>query len=220
MPGQPAAPARLSRKEKQAHTRSRLIEAAGTVFARRGLQHASIDDVAEQAGFTKGAFYANFASKEELFLAMLDEHFAARLAELERTTAGDESPEEQARQAGADFSRSIAADPEWERLFFEFAAHAGRNEEFRKELVKRYRALRARIEELYRARIERDPEMEEPPLPLDRIALMSFAMVNGMALEKMLEPDLVDDELYGTMLMIFFTGLRTLVQEGGAVQAG
>jgi hypothetical protein len=62
--------------------------------------------------------------------------------------------------------------------------------------------------------------MHEPPLPLDRIALMSFAMVNGMALEKMLEPDLVDDELYGTMLMIFFTGLRTLVHEGAAVQGG
>jgi hypothetical protein len=62
--------------------------------------------------------------------------------------------------------------------------------------------------------------MEAPPVPLERIALMTFAMVNGMALEKMLEPDAVDDELYGTMLMIFFAGLRTLVQEGAAVQAG
>jgi AcrR family transcriptional regulator len=211
---------RLTRKEKQANTRARLLEAAGTVFARRGLHQASIDDVAEEAGFTKGAFYANFASKEELFLAMLDEHFAARLADLERATAGDEAPEEQARQAGADFSRAIASDPEWERLFFEFAAHAGRNESFRRELVTRYRTLRERIEELYRRRIERDPEMEDPPFPLHKLALMSFAMVNGMALEKMLEPDAVDDELYGTMLMIFFTGLRTLVQEGAAVQAG
>ena len=215
-----AAVPRLSRKEKQAETRARLLEAANAVFARRGLHQASIDDVAEEAGFTKGAFYANFESKEDLFLAMLDERFAARLEELERATAGDEAPEEQARQAGTDFSRAIAADPEWERLFFEFAAHAGRNEQFREELVKRYRTLRAHIEELYRQRIERDPDITEPPLPLDKIALMSFAMVNGLALEKMLEPDTVDDELYGTMLMIFFTGLRTLVQEGSAVQAG
>lgn len=213
-----AGGARLSRKEKQAHTRARLIQAAGTVFSRRGLHHASIDEVAEEAGFTKGAFYANFRSKEELFLAMLDQRFAVRLEELERATAGDEMPEEQARQAGTDFSRAISADPEWERLFFEFAAHAGRNEAFRAELVKRYRALRERIEELYRRRIERDPEIDAPPLPLDKVALMSFAMVNGMALEKMLEPEAVDDELYGTMLMIFFTGLRTLVQEGSALQ--
>lgn len=201
---------RLTRKEKQAHTRSRLIDAAGKVFARRGLHHASIDEVAEEAGFTKGAFYANFASKEELFLAMLDERFAARLEELERATRTDEPPEEQARRAGEDFSRAIAADPEWERLFFEFAAHAGRNEAFRKELVPRYRELRGRIKELYRERVERDPEMEAPPVPLDRLVLMTFAMVNGMALEKMLEPELVDDELYGTMLMIFFAGLRAV----------
>jgi AcrR family transcriptional regulator len=211
---------RLSRKEQQAHTRSRLIHAAGTVFARRGLHRASIDDVAEEAGFTKGAFYANFASKEELFLAMLEEHFAARLEELERTTSTEEAPEEQARKAGQDFGRAIAAEPEWQRLFFEFAAHAGRDEPFRKELVKRYRELRARVEELYRERVERDPEMEAPPIALERVALMTFAMANGMALEKMLEPELVDDELYGTMLMIFFAGLRTLVQDGPALQAG
>jgi AcrR family transcriptional regulator len=212
-------PRRLTRKEKQADTRCRLIQAAGKVFAQRGLHHASIDDVAEQAGFTKGAFYANFSSKEELFLAMLDERFAARLAELERTTGTDETPEEQARQAGADFSRAIASDPEWERLFFEFAAHAGRNDQFRVELVKRYRELRAHIEELYRRRIERDESMQESPVALDKLALMTFAMVNGMALEKMLEPDLVDDDLYGTMLMVFFTGLRTLVEEGAAEAA-
>jgi AcrR family transcriptional regulator len=210
---------RLTRKEKQADTRSRLIQAAGKVFARRGLHQASIDEVAEQAGFTKGAFYANFASKEELFLAMLDERFAARLEELERATATDETPEQQARQAGADFSRAIAADPEWERLFFEFAAHAGRNDQFRTELVKRYRGLRERIEELYRRRMERE-DLPEPTVPLDKLALMTFAMVNGMALEKMLEPDLVDDELYGTMLMIFFTGLRTLVEETQSAAAG
>jgi AcrR family transcriptional regulator len=211
---------RLTRKEKQADTRRRLLEAASRVFARSGLHHASIDDVAAEAGFTKGAFYANFSSKEALFLAMLVEKFAERLAELARTTGTDEAPEEQARQAGADFNRAIAADPEWERLFFEFAAHAGRDEAFRRELVSRYRALRERIAELYRERIDRDEAMDEPPVPLDKLTLMTFAMVNGMALEKMLEPDVVDDELYGTMLMIFFTGLRALVEERSAARAG
>jgi AcrR family transcriptional regulator len=210
---------RLTRKEKQADTRSRLIRAAGKVFAENGLNNASIDDVAERAGFTKGAFYANFASKEELFLAMLDERFAARLEEIEATTATDEAPEEQARQAGADFSRAISADPQWERLFFEFAIHAARNERFRAELVERYQTLRERIEELYRRRLERVEEVDESPIPLDKLALMTFAMVNGMALEKMLEPDAVDDELYGSMLMIFFTGLRTLAEESAAAAA-
>ena len=71
---------RLTRKERQARTRSSLIDSAGHVFSERGMEHASIDEVAEHAGFTKGAFYANFKSKEELFLAMLDENFAERVS--------------------------------------------------------------------------------------------------------------------------------------------
>ena len=106
------------------------------------------------------------------------------------------------------FSRAIAADPEWERLFFEFSAYAARNEDFRQELVTRYRSLRGSVAEAYGRRAERDGI--DVPLPVDQIALMTFAMAKGVALEKLLEPDAVDDEVYGTMLMIFFTGLRTL----------
>jgi AcrR family transcriptional regulator len=90
---------RLTRKERQAHTRSCLMKSAAKVFARRGLHRASIDEVAQDAGFTKGAFYANFKSKEELFLAMLDERFAERLRDIESAIASGAAPEAQARQA-------------------------------------------------------------------------------------------------------------------------
>jgi AcrR family transcriptional regulator len=200
--------ARLTRKEKQAHTRSCLMKAAAKVFAARGLQQASIDEVAEEAGFTKGAFYANFKNKEELFLAMLDERFEERLAEIERVVGSDDCPEDQARQAGDDFTRAVVADPEWERLFFEFSAYAARNEDFRQELVTRYRSLRSRVTDAYRERAERDDF--SVPIPLEQISLMTFAMAKGVALEKLLEPEAIDDELYGTMLLIFFTGLRAL----------
>jgi AcrR family transcriptional regulator len=211
------SPRRLSRKEKQAHTRSCLMKSAAKIFARRGLQQASIDEVAEDAGFTKGAFYANFKNKEELFLAMLDESFADRLEEIDRVMQSDDALEAQARQAGIDFLRHVGADPEWERLFFEFAAYAARNEEFRQELVTRYRSLRDRIGDLYRRRVE---ELGvESPVPVEDIALMTFAMANGIALEKLLEPEAVSDELYGTMLMIFFTGLRALVEDSGRVRS-
>src|SRR2546430_1523989 len=92
--------ARLTRKEKQAHTRQCLMKSAARVFARRGLQQASIDEVAEDAGFTKGAFYANFKSKEELFLAMLDERFTQRIEDIERVIADEGSGPEKARRAG------------------------------------------------------------------------------------------------------------------------
>jgi AcrR family transcriptional regulator len=211
-------PRRRTRKEQQAHTRSCLMRSAAKVFARRGLQQASIDEVAEDAGFTKGAFYANFKSKEELFLAMLDERFAGRIEQIDRATDDDTEPEEQARRAGVDFSHYLAADPEWQRLFFEFAAYAGRNDDFREELVTRYGALRERIAEVYERRAE---ELGvESPVPHDQIAVMTFAMANGIALEQLLEPEAVPDDLFGTMLMVFFTGLRTLAAEGAAGVAG
>src|SRR3954463_15890147 len=127
---------RLTRKEKQAHTHFCLMEAAARVFAKRCLQHASIDQVAEEAGYTKGAFYANFKNKEELFLAMLDEHFEQRIGEVERAFGdAEESPPDQARHAAADFAASLHADPEQGRLFQEFYAYAVRDEAFREELV-------------------------------------------------------------------------------------
>ena len=212
--------ARLTRKEKQAHTRECLMRSAASVFARRGLQQASIDEVAEDAGFTKGAFYANFKSKEELFLAMLDERFAKRIEDIEGVIAGEGSPAQKARRAGDVFVQSLRADREWERLFFEFSAYAARDEDFRQELVTRYRAMRAGVGAALKAHAE---ELgKEPTLPFDQVALMTGVMANGFALEKLLEGDAVPDELYGTMLMVFFAGLDALKESAplAAVGAG
>jgi AcrR family transcriptional regulator len=196
--------ARLSRKEKQAHTRMCLMESAAKVFARRGLQQASIDEVAGDAGYTKGAFYANFKSKEELFLAMLDERFAQRIEQIDRVWSSEGDLYDKARQSGQDFAQYLS-DEEWSRLFFEFAAYAARNEDFRQELVTRYRALRDRVAELYRLR--KDEMGIEPSVPPEQVAVMTFAMANGLALEKLLEPEVVADDAFGTMLVAFFAGL-------------
>ena len=199
---------RLTRKEKQAHTRSCLMESAARVFTRRGLQQASIDEVAEDAGYTKGAFYANFKNKEELFLAMLDERFTQRLEEIERVIAGEGTAAEKARRAGDDFAAMVAADPEWQRLFFEFTTYAARNDDFREELVTRYRAMRDRVAAALRARHEEYGI--EAALPFEQMATMMCAMGNGFALEKLLERDAVSDDLYGSMLMVFFAGMAAL----------
>jgi AcrR family transcriptional regulator len=193
-----------TRKEKQAHTRFCLMESAAKVFARRGLQQASIDEVAGDAGFTKGAFYANFKSKEELFLAMLDERFAQRIEQIDRVWSSEGDLRDKARQAGQDFADYLS-DEEWSRLFFEFAAYAARNEDFRQELVTRYRALRDRVADRYRRR--KDEMGIEPSVPPEQVAVMIFAMANGLALEKLLEPEVVADDAFGTMLMSFFAGL-------------
>ena len=140
----------LTRKEKQARTRAKLMRSAARLFCRQGLEQASVEDIAQDAGFTKGAFYSNFKSKEELFLAMLDEKFGEQIERIESALQSDEAPDEAARHAGEAFVRSIRADREWERLYFEFVAHASRNEEFRQEFLTRCRAMNERLEEVYR----------------------------------------------------------------------
>jgi AcrR family transcriptional regulator len=202
---------RLSRKEKQAQTRSCLMRSAAKLFAQRGFRDASIDDVAEDAGFTKGAFYANFASKEDLFLAMLDEHFARRVQEIERLVAADGTDAEKAMQAGADFNRMLSSDPEWQRLLFEFTAYAVRNDEFRAELVARSQALRGRLSAALATRAEQLGI--ESTIPVDELALMIGAMARGVAAERLLEGDQVPDELFGTMLVVLMAGIRALAAE-------
>jgi AcrR family transcriptional regulator len=209
---------RLTRKETQAHTRACLMHSAAKVFARRGLQQASIDEVAEDAGFTKGAFYANFKSKEELFLAMLDERFSKRIEDIERVIAGEGSTAQKARRAGDNFVQMLSADREWERLFFEFSAYAARDDDFRQELVTRYRAMRDRFAAALKAHTEEVGK--QAALPFEQVALMVSVMGNGFALEKLLEGEAVPDELYGTMLMVFFAGLDALAGASSAVGVG
>src|SRR5438552_573897 len=170
---------RLTRKEKQAHTRECLMRAAARVFADRGLQQASIDEVAEHAGYTKGAFYANFKNKEELFLAMLDERFAKRIEDIEAVIAGEGTAVEKARRYGDAFVQNLRADREWERLFFEFSAYAARDEDFRQELVTRYRAMRDVIAAALQAPAEQVGR--QGALPQSPVAGMTCVMADGFA---------------------------------------
>jgi AcrR family transcriptional regulator len=195
-----------TRKQSQARTRARLMDSAATVAARRGIERASLDEVAGLAGVTKGAIYANFESKEDLFLAMLDAHFETRLEEIDRILSTEADPDDQAREAAQGLMRVLSAQPEWHRLFFEFAAHAARNESFREQLVQRYQALRQRLAELLAARAKRLGI--EPAVPPGEVAAMAFAMANGFALERLLEPEAVPEAMFGEMMATFFTGLR------------
>jgi AcrR family transcriptional regulator len=197
-------PPRLTRKERQEHTRRCLLDAAGRVFARRGLAQASVDEIAADAGFTKGAVYANFGSKDELFLEMLDAMFALRLEEMDRALSTDEPPEAQARVAARDFIDHLAMDPEWGRLFFEAGLQASRDQAFRVKLVSRYAAMRERMAEILRRRAEAGGF--DPGVPFDQLATMVFAMANGVGFERLVEPEAVPDDLFSTMLELFTLG--------------
>jgi AcrR family transcriptional regulator len=71
----------FDRSARSAQTRAKLLDAAATVYARRGFAGATLDEVASEAGFTKGAVYGHFGSKENLLLALLAEYLSGQIAE-------------------------------------------------------------------------------------------------------------------------------------------
>jgi AcrR family transcriptional regulator len=194
----------LTRKEKQAKTRSALLSSAAKLICRKGITEASVDDVASDAGYTKGAFYANFKSKEELFLVMLDERYAAELERLEAHLPGEGAPSEEVRASAQDFIRFVRSDPEWPKLYFEFVVYAARNPEFREELATRNRAMRERIAEVIRNWSADFPA--QSPFPYEDVAMMLFCMADGFLIQQLIEPD-TDTELYSTMNATLFNGI-------------
>ena len=71
---------------RRQETRTKLLDAAFEVFTETGLQAASVEQITSRAGFTRGAFYSNFTSKEELFVALLDRAYTKRAIELRART--------------------------------------------------------------------------------------------------------------------------------------
>jgi len=199
-----------TRQERKAATRAALLAAAGEAICERGFDGASVELIAKAAGYTKGAFYASFSSKEELFLAILDERFAAQIARLERALQGAGDPATEVRAATEGFLEQVSSDPSWPRLYQEFATHAARNPAFRKELVARQRRLRGAMAEIFARWSAR--RGIEPPLPPAEIAAMSYWMAEGFLLQRTLDREL-EDRLYVELVETFLAGLMAKVAE-------
>ena len=206
-----------TRLERQAATRAALLKAASRTICERGMEGASIDLIASEAGYTKGAFYANFASKEDMFLAILDEKFDAEMERLEAAMSGAGEPAAQARLAAEEFLTYVDRDPQWPRLYQEFATHAARNEQFRAVLAECQRGLHERMAAIF-ARWT-DAQGIQPTLPHEDVAAMIFAMADGFLLNRIIDPRL-DNGLYATMCEVFLRGLAATTEDGEAEADG
>jgi len=199
--------------ERSVETRAALLRSASRLICELGMHGASIDRIAADAGYTKGAFYAHFTSKEDLFLTMLDEHFATELVRLDAVLAGTGDPAAETRAAAEDFLEHIDADPEWRRLYQEFATHAARHDAFRAEFAARQRALRERMAEVF-GRWASDLGVT-PPVPPAEIAAMTFFMADGFLLDQIIDPEL-DRALYAKMFEVFMHGLMAMTDTPAA----
>jgi AcrR family transcriptional regulator len=190
--------ARLTRAQRRQQTRVRLLDAAGQVFARRGFHAATVDEIAEAAGYTKGAVYSNFATKDELFLALLDQRVAAQLEQVEALYA-IESSEELAAAMGGRTEQEFAAARDFGLLMVEFSLYAMRNPAAQAELAKRYRQLRGRLAELITKRYAR--HQSAPPMPPEHLAALVLATDAGLFLQYSAEPGALPWELHADAMV-------------------
>lgn len=195
----------VRRRPPRGEVRRRLLEAATTVFAARGIDGASLADVAAAAGLTKGAIYSNFpGGKDELVLALMDHHIDRRRAlVLAAVGDGDPSAPGAAARIGDVLADALAAEPEWQRLFLEFWAHAQRDERLRERFAVRRREARAEIADVARTETARlDVRLALAP---EEVAVTLLALSNGLAIERLADPSAVPDDLFGRLLALVLT---------------
>lgn len=174
--------------KRRPRTRARLLEAALTVFAERGFHGTSIEDICQQAGFTRGAFYSNFASKDELFLALFDAHTEQVLDRLRDIDLPEGVDDVVARVVAAAASPA-EGDRTWFLITTEFTLYAIRNPAAARALATHDARLRASMAvllgELY-THVNAEPDVD-----LDDLARLIIAVVEGSRAQSYVEPDVL-----------------------------
>jgi AcrR family transcriptional regulator len=194
------------RRPKREEVRRRLLEAATRVFARRGYAEATLDDVAAEAGFSKGAVYSNFAGKENVFYALLREHVGDRVQRVHDAVASAETLQEAGAAAGRAGGEAVEEEADWHLLFLEFVTRAARQPELREELGRQRVELRGLIAEQARERL--DALGVESSLAPDQLANLMLALSNGLAIEQLIQPEGVNLSLFEQAIELITVGLQ------------
>ena len=194
----------LTRADRRAQTRDELVEAADGLFTKNGFHATSVDAVADAAGYTTGAVYSNFASKEDLFFAVYERRVDRRAAEMEATLASGGSAYDGIERLIAGLAER--RDDGWLAAFFEFWAHVLRHPELRGRFAEQHRrGMKPVARALESVAEERGERLPEDSL---KLATARHAMLTGLQLERLTQPDLVDEGLALRML-------RLAMDEGG-----
>ena len=198
---------RLTREEKKARTRAQLIDAAAAVFARRGFVAASLDEVAEETGLTKGAVYSNFDSKQELFQAVIDNRLnepMLQLADVIDEAGG--TIEEQAMLGARMYGEVVEQERDVFLLALEYDIYCARNPEFERAFASGYRDRLEHIAGLIADHAQRSG-VSMPLSPIE-MATVVTALSQGMGLQKLRDPERVPDDLLGRVYALLFQHLQ------------
>jgi AcrR family transcriptional regulator len=198
---------RLTRAEQKERTRSEIVRAARQAFLRHGFHGASLDELAEEAGYTKGAVYSNFASKDALFLAVLEEHYENRIEAYARIMVEGDTLDETFRAVSRFMAEADRHEPDWLPLLAEFSSHAARQEPVRRAYVRtRERFLEAIAGIIEALATRHGVSLRVSPLDAAR---GSSVLARGFSAERQLDPDAVPPELFVELHTAYLHGLTT-----------
>jgi AcrR family transcriptional regulator len=192
---------RLTREQSRDQTRQRLLDAAQSIFLSKGFVAASVEDIAEQAGYTRGAFYSNFSSKSELFLQLLKRDHENVMADMRAIfEAGESRSQMEARVL--DYYSAHFRENDCFLLWMEGKLQAARDPDFRVGFVACLRELRAATTEYIR---QFSAQVGTPlPLPAEQLAVGLLALSDGMQFSVAFDPQAVTPEMTEAVLAGFF----------------
>jgi AcrR family transcriptional regulator len=181
----------LRKQKRTVLTRGELLRSARAIFSRDGFEHARIEDIASRAGKTRGAFYANFKDKEDVFCAIFEENIDRVMGELGLLLLDIPTIEQRIEVLG-EYLSGLSEDRERLLLNLEFRLYAIRHPRKRKRLADLYSVMRLRIS---------IPELDRllPLLTRQRASakltdlLAICGIVDGLVLSHLFDPDVLDN---------------------------
>jgi AcrR family transcriptional regulator len=175
----------LTQEQRRQRTSAGLLETARDLFLERGFHGASLDEIAEAAGFSKGAVYSNFGGKAELFLAVLDAHFRRRAHSYAEVALDGVDLDETYRAVARFRLEEEQREPDWEPLLLEFWTYAAHRDDLRAAVSERRERFLDLIADLIGTLAERHGVTYT--IPVREVARASAALLRGMVVEQMLD---------------------------------
>jgi AcrR family transcriptional regulator len=201
----PLPPARhLRQADRTQATRRKLLDAGKRIFAQDGFEAARLEDIAADAGYTRGAFYANFKSKEDIFFALFEEWVSERIDSITCDLRRHSDPHDKLSALRTHYA-ALAKDRRLVLISMEFKLFALRHPEAHARLRSKHRRVRASFGELF-AEIMRGLGREIPiTYPAASAAL--GAVSQGLLLEHLLDPKTLSDDDVRRILGLFFDSI-------------
>jgi AcrR family transcriptional regulator len=201
-----------------ADARRALLAAAAELFAQRGFRGASVDEIAQRAGYSKGALYWHFDSKDDLFFALMDESVDAPTREMIDLLQGAPPEQDMAPEASRRLVELVSEQRELLLLDHEYWAQAARDPDLRRRYCARRQELRAALGRALEVRLAH-LGAPAPEIALDEMATVVMGLSAGLAQERLIDPGAVPDELLGRAIVLLYRGLLASARDRAQTDA-